>query len=386
MITKTKIYINTLPVHSKSGGIKTFLLELLYSFAEQKNNAFEYYLICSAINSDLFKKLDEYDNFKKIIIKVDNINPIKRIYYEQFYLNKIFKNEKHAILLNICNVALMKCNIPQVTIVQAQLSIASLRKMLPKKYITISTLHKIYYDLLLKKSIDISAKTVAVSNYMQQFLAEHNDKISVIHEGVNLSQFQNNHNTNHDPLAISEPYILSVSTLFPHKNMDMLIRAYSIFKKKSGLNYKLVIAGKDPDGNQLNKLKKIAKEEQLEDDIIFLGWVAVESIPALYKKASLFMYLSSVEFFGLPVLEAMAANVPVIAANKMSIPEVVNDAGILAEPENVEDIASKMQQVLSSKSLRNELIEKGKANVNSFAWEKTARNFEDLFSQIAIKN
>lgn len=381
-MNKLTVYINTLPVHSKSGGIKTFLLELLYSLAEKKNNQVEYYLICSVTNADLFKKLNSYDNFKKLIVKVDNINPVKRIFFEQFKLNRLIKSTttKNAILLNICNVAVMKCAVPQVTIVQAQLSIASLRKTLPKKFITIGAFHKIYYDLLVKRSIDISAKTVCISNYMQQFINTEKEKTVIIHEGVNLSNFQQN--IKQSSLIPDAPYIFSLSTLFPHKNFDKLIMAYSLLIKKTDLNYKLIIAGKDPDGKQLQLLKQLAKAEGIEERVIFLGWVSAADVPALYKNAALFVYISSVEFFGLPVLEAMAANVPVIAANKMSIPEVVNDAGILVDPNNIEEITGKMREVLTCKNVKDSLIEKGKNNIKQFRWDITAAKFENLFLNV----
>ena len=168
--------------------------------------------------------------------------------------------------------------------------------------------------------------------------------------------------------------------------MNKLIEAYSLFKKQSGLNHKLIIAGKDPDNNQLKILRSTAKEQKVEDDVIFLGWVASDKIPALYGNAALFVYLSSVEFFGLPVLEAMASNVPVIAANKMSLPEVVNDAGILVEPDNIQEVAQRMQELLTSENMRKNLIEKGKNNIKQFRWDITARKFENLFSDIADKN
>src|SRR5678815_5449957 len=117
------IYVNTLPVYYKSGGIKTFLMELLLSFAERKNQNIRYHLLCTEKNVELFERFDAYPNFKKTILKVDSINPVKRIFFEQFQLNKTFKKNEKAILLNICNVALMKCAIPQVTIIQPQLSL-----------------------------------------------------------------------------------------------------------------------------------------------------------------------------------------------------------------------------------------------------------------------
>jgi glycosyltransferase involved in cell wall biosynthesis len=377
------IYVNTLPVYSKSGGIKTFLLELLLSFAERKSDNIRYHLLCTEKNVELFERFNAYPNFEKTVLKVDNINPVKRIFFEQFQLNKIFKKDKKAILLNICNVALMKCAIPQVTIIQAQQSIAALRKIIPKKYMTISTFHKVYYDLLVNRSIDISAKTICISNYMQQFLEAKKDKTVIIHEGVNLLQYQTNSKEN--SLLPKIPYIFSLSTLFPHKNMDKLIMAYSLLKKEKNIKYKLVIAGKDPDNKQLKYLQQVAKEQDVENDVIFLGWVATEDIPSLYRNASLFVYISSMEFFGLPVLEAMASNVPVVAANKMSIPEVVNDAGILVEPDDIRQVAEKIYEVLTSETLQSSLIKKGQHNIQVFNWDVTAGKFEKVFLEIAEK-
>jgi glycosyltransferase involved in cell wall biosynthesis len=339
--------------------------------------------LCTEKNVELFDRFDDYPNFEKTVLKVDNINPVKRIFFEQFQLNKLFKKEEKAILLNICNVALLKCAIPQVTIIQAQQSIAALRKIIPKKYMTISTFHKVYYDLLVNRSIDISAKTICISNYMQQFLEAKKDKTVIIHEGVNLLQYQTNSREN--SLLPKVPYIFSLSTLFPHKNMDKLIMAYSLLKKEKNVPHKLVIAGKDPDNKQLKYLQQVAKEQSVENDVIFLGWVATEDIPSLYRNASLFVYISSMEFFGLPVLEAMASNVPVVAANKMSIPVVVNDAGILVEPDDIPQVAEKIYEVLTSETLQNSLINKGKRNIQVFNWDVTAGKFEKVFLEIAEK-
>lgn len=373
------VYINTLPVNHKSGGIKTFLLELLYAFATT-NSGISYCLICSSSNAVIFERLNHAANFITAIVDIDNNNPVKRIYFEQFKLNRFLDKNKHALLLNICNIAVMNCPLPQVTIVQAQMSIKALRKTLPPHFITISRFHKLYYDLMLQPSLNRSAVTVCISAFMKPFLQAPDHKKVVIHEGVNLSDFQTREScSNWIP---DQPYILSLSTLFPHKNIDKLIRAFAILKRNTNLPHKLLIAGKDPNGKQLDFLKAIAESEKIETEVIFAGWVKLEEVPVLYRRASLFMYISSVEFFGLPVLEAMACDVPVIAGNKMSIPEVVNDAGILTEPTDIETIASQMQQVLTDETLRSKLIENGKRNIGAFKWETTALKFEQVFRQV----
>lgn len=377
-MNKTTIFINTLPVSVKSGGIRVFLLELIEALAINANPLFEYSLICCNANKELFNSVNRYSNIHLLEVKVNNSNPLTRIYFEQFKLNKLLKKQKNGIVLNICNIAILNCKLPQVTIIQAQMSIKALRKTLPEKYISISKLHKLYYDLLLVKSIKISKKTIAISHFMVDFLKKYQDKIVVIHEGVNMQAFNDEKN---DLSAFRDkmPYILSVSTLFPHKNMDKLVEAFAIFKKQNKSNFKLLIGGKDPDGKQLNFLKDVAIKNDVENDVIFPGWVANKDIPALYKNASLFVFLSGMEFFGLPILEAMACEVPVIAANKMSLPEVVNDAGTLVEPEDVIQVASIMEAMCSNEALRDKLITKGLENVELFKWTTTAKKFENVF-------
>ncbi|MEO8116289.1 MAG: glycosyltransferase family 1 protein [Bacteroidota bacterium] len=380
-LSKSTIFINTLPVSPRSGGIRVFLLELIDAFANNDNPLFEYCLICCPSNKELFTTASNYPNIRLLQVEVDNSNPLKRIYFEQFKLNKLLNKQSNSILLNICNIALLKCNLPQVTIIQAQMSIKALRKTLPEKYISISKLHKIYYDLLLEKSIKISKKTIAISHYMVEFLDKFRDKIVIIHEGVNMSAFND---INNDLSAFKDkmPYILSVSTLFPHKNMDKLIEAFSIFKNQHKNDFKLLIAGKDPDGKQLDFLKDIAVKYNVAEDVFFPGWVANKDIPALYKNASLFVFLSGMEFFGLPILEAMACKIPVIAANKMSLPEVTNDAGKLVEPDDVNQVASLMEEICTNKELREHLIIKGMENVQEFKWATTAKKFEHVFESV----
>ena len=122
------IYVNTLPVSEKSSGIRTFLLELLHAFAESNNPSFQYCLVCCENNKRLFKEFFSQNKFSILEVNVDNSSPIKRIYFEQFKLNKILQNKKNSILLNICNIAMFNCNMPQVIIIQKHVGIKALRK------------------------------------------------------------------------------------------------------------------------------------------------------------------------------------------------------------------------------------------------------------------
>jgi glycosyltransferase involved in cell wall biosynthesis len=376
------VYINTLPVYHRSGGMKTFLLELLQAFAEKQSGTI-YRLICSEKNRNIFSSFEQQPGFEILVFEVDNENPLKRIFFEQFLLNKHIGKTPNAALLNICNVALLRCSLPQITIVQAQMSIKELRKTLPTHFITITGFHKIYYDLMVQRSARKSAITVCISEYMKPFINVPDNRKVVIHEGVNIEGFKTKESAS--KWVPSSPYILSLSTLFPHKNTDKLIQAFKLLKDKTSLPHKLLIAGKDPNGKQLPYLKEMTKELGISNEVIFTGWVEANEVPALYKHASVFLYISSMEFFGLPVLEAMACDVPVIAGNKMSIPEVVNDAGILLDPNDINAVALAMEQVLTNQELREDIIIKGRKNMALFSWANTAEKFEKVFRQV-LKN
>ena len=216
---------------------------------------------------------------------------------------------------------------------------------------------------------------------MKKFLGSNQHKIEVIYEGVDTYEFAENKILTQQNI---EPYILAVNTLFPYKNVDKLIKAFSIFKKK-GFPHKLIIAGRDPDGHQLTPLKQLAKDENVEEYTDFIGLVSHDKIAGLYQNASLFMFLSSVETFGLPVLEAMSSGIPVIASDKMSIPEIVGDAGILVDPLNIQNTAVQIELVLTNNKLRNDLILKGKKNIKLFSWSNTADNFKKIFLKVALR-
>lgn len=377
---KIKIFINTLPVHQETGGMKTFVLELLHALLRRNNASIEYILICSPSNENIFSAFFSYSSCTKYTVCINSRSAFRRIYFEQFKLRHIIESVPNAILLNICNVAVMRCRFPQVTILHCPLCISALRKKLPSKYVTISLPHKIYYNLFVIRSVKISAKTIVVSEYMRQFLGNKRNHAEVIYGGINSTGLFHAENSREMDIN-DEPYILFAGTLFPYKNLGKLLNACRLLKQR-GFTQKLWIAGHDPDGKQLRLLQNMAKELNIEHDVKFCGYVPPGEMPALYKNAALFVFLSGVETFGLPVLEAMACGVPVIASNKMSLPEIVNNAGILVNPDNIKMIANTMEYVLSSTHLQQSMKTKGLENIKQFDWNITADKFEKVFMDI----
>ena len=170
-------------------------------------------------------------------------------------------------------------------------------------------------------------------------------------------------------LGIEKPFILSVGRLNPRKNLPALALAFGRMKKETGLPHRLVIAGAE----DYRTRQTLAAVAGAAPDIVVAGLVADADLPLLYREAEIFVYPSLFEGGGLPVLEAMAAGAPVVASRTSSIPEMAGGAGVLVDPESVDDIAGALVRLSKDPELRGELREKGRARARAMTWEAAAR-------------
>ncbi|MDO9464749.1 MAG: glycosyltransferase family 1 protein [bacterium] len=179
---------------------------------------------------------------------------------------------------------------------------------------------------------------------------------------------------------LSEPFMLFVGTLEPRKNLVGLIEAYSKLRKTMDLKHKLVIVGRK--GWDYHPIFRRVEELKLRQDILFLGYLPEEDLPFLYNCADLSVYPSIYEGFGLPPLEAMACGCPVVTSNTSSLPEVVGEAAVLVNPQDIDDIAWGIRQVLEDLERKRDLIRKGLRRSRLFSWSKAARETLAIFENI----
>ena len=175
-------------------------------------------------------------------------------------------------------------------------------------------------------------------------------------------------------------YILYVGNLEPRKNLPTLLRAFARLVQK-GLPHSLVLAGSR--GWMDSDIFSTVQELGLGARVLFPGYCPQPELPALYGAASLFVYPSLYEGFGLPVLEALACGVPVITSNVSSMPEVAGDAALLVDPHNVDELADKMEGVLEDAALRERLSCAGPERARAFRWERTARETLAVYERAA---
>ncbi|GAB4419842.1 MAG: glycosyltransferase family 1 protein [Thermodesulfovibrionales bacterium] len=163
-------------------------------------------------------------------------------------------------------------------------------------------------------------------------------------------------------------YILYVGTVEPRKNLKILIRAFKEIRERYDTS--LVIAGRL--GWLYDDIVKYPEELGIREDVIFTGYVDEESLLYLYNHASVFVYPSLYEGFGLPPLEAMACGTPVIISEIPPLKEVAGDAAIAFNPKDHEELAGKIETVISSDTLRSDMIQRGFERVKGYSWSKTA--------------
>lgn len=238
----------------------------------------------------------------------------------------------------------------------------------------------IYLNTVVPRTLSVADKIIAVSRSTKNDLIEEygveEERIAVIYNGVDdnycvLDEAEDLEETKAE-YELPDRFILYLGTLEPRKNLKRLIKAYSIIRDKASIpdEVKLVLAGGK--GWLYDDIFELVEKKGLEDQVIFPGYIAGEHLVELYNLAELFAYPSLYEGFGLPSLEAMACGTPVVTSNVSSLPEVVGDAAITIDPYDVDELAEQMANVVTSRDLSQNLIEKGKERVDKFSWRKTA--------------
>lgn len=178
---------------------------------------------------------------------------------------------------------------------------------------------------------------------------------------------------------IRQPYILSVNRLNPRKNMVSLARAFQRAKSMNRLAHQLVIVGK----KDFEAAKIIGLIQDIDrHDIVLTGFVPDEDLPALYSGAEMFIYPSLFEGVGLPVLEAMAAGVPVVTSDTSSLPEILGGAGMVVDPGNEDAMAGAMARLAQDEALREEYRNKGRRRSREFTWEAAARKILKIYEDV----
>ncbi len=234
-----------------------------------------------------------------------------------------------------------------------------------------------YYNRYFPKFAAGASRIATVSEYSKKDIAKNYKidpaKIDVVYNGINsffkpLSQ-EEKINTR-KKIAGGKNYFVCVGSILPRKNILSLVKAFALFKKESGSDLKLIIAGRQFWG--ITIIFNDVKLNNLGTEVIFTGGLPDTELANVLGAATVLTFVPYYEGFGIPLIEAMQAEVPIITSNVTSLPEVAGDAAIYVDPLNIEEIKNAMLKIYKNEALQNELVEKGKKQKLNFSWEKSA--------------
>ncbi len=242
-----------------------------------------------------------------------------------------------------------------------------------------SSLKRRYLELLMSHLARRASHIIAISHFLaDDFRAYYQNKIkrtlplSVIYEAA--TQFSNQSSPTSISAGANPPYFLYYGELRPHKNIDRLIAAFCILKKKIDSPLRLLIAGTPHPSYQLPR--------PLPAGIDYLGAADDRRLSQIVPASIALCFVSLYEAFGLPILEAMQAGTAVITSNVSAMPEIAGDAAYLVDPYSVDHIADAMYQLYNDQDARAEYIRRGKARVAQFSWQDTARRTLEIYRSL----
>lgn len=250
-----------------------------------------------------------------------------------------------------------------------------------------SRMNTLWYRTTIESTIRKADRLIAISDFMRQTFIERmgipGERISVVYLGVDLGMYyqvkeQERLDAVRQKYSLPDRFMLFVGALLANKNLERIIRAFHTLKQDSDFrDLGFVIAGGQ--GWNSSPIYGLVQELELEDDILFTGFIPQEDKLALYNLAQVYAFPSLVEGFGLPVLEAMACGTAVVTSNVTAMPEVAGDAALLVNPLEQDELTEALRTVLSDDKLRAELVEKGLKRVHDFTWKKTAQNMLNVY-------
>jgi glycosyltransferase involved in cell wall biosynthesis len=233
-----------------------------------------------------------------------------------------------------------------------------------------SPLIRLYYATVMKRACHRAVKILTVSEFTRAQIAQWS--------GVSASKIQNV-SCGVDPIyrpgaevyGLPFPYLLSVSNRKRHKNEFRMVAAFA--KADLDPRIHLVFTGESDAA-----LAGCISQHNVMHRVDFMGVVAEEKLPSLYRGAEGLMFISLYEGFGLPLLEAMACGTPAITSNTSGMPETAGGAALLVDPTSVEQMSEAIEQLVGDRDLRDELREKGLRRASQFSWTNTRRKVHQV--------
>ena len=354
-----KLIVNARFLTQQITGVQRFAIELSKRLKKQTSIEVQFVSPKGIIHHDLAKELDA---------KV--IGHFSGHLWEQLDLPRFLKYNNSPLLLSLCSTA--PCFYKNQIVTHHDITYIRCPESFSKKFI-------VFYKLIVPLMLKNSKKIITVSNFSKDEVSNYfkisKDKFIVIYNGVDSEQF----NVLRKDDKTAQKYILAVSSRNFHKNFQGLIKAFKDVKNELK-DVNLHIVG----GSEIKSFNNIELDiEDLKEEkrIHFLGRVDDQELIRSYQNASLFVFPSFYEGFGIPPLEAQACGCPVIASNKASMPEVLADSALYFDPTSTKELSDQIKFFYNHVEQKDKLSERGLQNIERFDWDHSFRKLlEEIIS------
>lgn len=320
----------------------------------------------------------KYENVTVVASDIREGENMLNHFWEQFTLPRLAKHYKVDLLHSPANMAPLFFRGKSIVHIHDLCFVVN-----PQWYsFSFRTLYNLVIPRLARRAAKVITNSNNSRNDLLQFCNLSADRVSLVYWAVDsifTEEVIRNQKSDLDPVETGDGFILYVGSLEPRKNIRTLVEAYeNLRSERPHVRPKLILIGGESPlfGDVRVNIKKY------KEDVIFKGFVEDNILREYYRRASLVVYPSLYEGFGLPPLEAMASGTPVVTSRTSSIPEVVGDAAVMVSPYDVEELSFKMGQVLEDPDLRKELIRKGLEQVQKFNWYRVARNTLSVYYEV----
>lgn len=355
-------------------GIGTYVRNLLKQLARLDPET-EYVLLCRPADADLPRRLGE--NFRAVVVTAPPYSAA-----EQLQVPRVLRRERAALFHEPHYVLPPFVGCPSVVTIHDCIHLM-FPQYLPNRFAWL------YARAFLWSAAHRSARVLTVSEASKRDILRFYDippeKIEVIPNAIDdrfgIPPPEEEIVRVRERYQLQRPFILYVGNIKPHKNLDRLIEAFALLRGEGFEHLSLLIIGDEI--SRYPRLRRTVQRHKLQKHVRFLGFVPDQTLAVLYRLASVFVFPSLYEGFGLPPLEAMASGTPVVTSNVSSLPEVVGDAAVLIDPYDPAAIAGGVREVLTDPDLRAALVAKGLARARAFSWEQSVRRIREIYGQVA---
>lgn len=363
----------------KKTGMGHVLYNILINFSEQfthENNIKVY--IPQRMNDNEESKI-KANNIDLVLMK-KSVFPI----WEQFDLKRAADKDKIDIFWFPFNTGCINMNCKRIVTIHDVIYIKTDWKGGKTLYKKLGALYRKKVVPIITKKCD---KIITVSKFSLEEIAEvlGNDVKNKAHVVYNSVSFNDPLIDDNDWLSfcnnnsINSKYILAPGSIEKRKNTINVIKAYQGLPDKYKKKYKLVLYGfKEWD---VSEEKKYIENNHI-NGIISLRYISNEILSQLYSYADIFVFASTYEGFGIPIIEAMYYGTPVITSNITCLPEIAGDAALFVDPYNINDIIEKIKSLIDDPNQAKKLIIKGEENIHRFSWKISSKNIEKIFSDM----